>query len=189
MVVTKLAVSVLALATIVSGAQAPDPFAVRPGTRPDGFRGPMVTAESRHLTLTATIRDEDAAPGTRLSIAYDITPQRGMHVYAPGKHDYQVITAVLDPQAWLKSQPISYPASEIYHFKPLDERVAVFTKPFRLVQDLTILATPQVQKMLANAKSLTITGRVNYQACDDTVCYSPSSVPLKWTIPLRQLVR
>jgi hypothetical protein len=151
--------------------------------------GPIVTADTRHLLITAALSDNDVAPGSRLTIAYDIAPHRGMHVYAPGKHDYQVITAVLDPQAWLKSQPVSYPASEIYHFKPLDERVAVFTKPFRLVQDITILATPQVQKMLANEKSLTITGRVNYQACDDTVCYSPASVPLKWTVSLRQLLR
>jgi hypothetical protein len=151
--------------------------------------GPVITADTRHLTMTAALSDHEAAPGTRLSIVYDIAPARGMHVYAPGKHDYQVVTALLDPQAWLKSQPISYPAPEIYHFKPLDERVEVFMKPFRLVQDITILATPQVQKMLANEKTLTITGRVNYQACDDTVCYSPSSVPLKWTVPLRQLIR
>ena len=151
--------------------------------------GPIVTADTRHLTITAALSDNEVAPGSRVTIAYDITPHRGMHVYAPGKHDYQVIRVTLDPQAWLKSQPIAYPASEIYHFKPLDERVEVFMKPFRLVQDITILATPQVQKMLANEKSLTITGRVEYQACDDTVCYSPASVPLKWTVPLRQLLR
>lgn len=151
--------------------------------------GPITTADTRHLSLMATLSDNAVAPGERLTIVYDITPHRGMHVYAPGKHDYQVITAVLDPQAWLKSQSISYPASEIYHFKPLDERVNVFMKPFRLTQDITILATPDVQKMLANEKSLTITGRVNYQACDDTVCYTPASIPVKWTVPLKPLLR
>ena len=44
------------------------------------------------------------------------------------------------------------PPSEIYHFKPLDERVEVYQKPFRLVQDVTILATPEAQKLLAGMK-------------------------------------
>ena len=62
-----------------------------------------------------------------------------MHVYAPGKHDYQVIAVKLDPQPWMKVAPTSYPPSEIYHFKELDEKVETYGKPFKLVQDVTIL--------------------------------------------------
>ena len=69
-----------------------------------------------------------------------------MHVYAPGKHDYRVVRLTIDPQPWLRAHDTRYPPSEIYHFKPLDERVEVYSKPFRLVQDVTILATPEVQK-------------------------------------------
>ncbi len=159
---------------------------VRQGATPFG---PVVSAETRHLLVTAAISDQEAVPGKRLSIAFDIEPRPGMHVYAPGKHGYQVISVVIDPQPWLRPAPLTYPASEIYHFKPLDERVEVYLKPFRLVQDVTILATPEVQKLLANQQSVTISGQVKYQACDDKICYSPQSVPLKWTLPLRQLVR
>ena len=55
-----------------------------------------------------------------------------MHLYAPGKHDYQVVQLTIDPQPWLRLQATAYPSSEIYHFKPLDERVEVYAKPFRL---------------------------------------------------------
>ena len=72
-----------------------------------------------------------------------------MHVYAPGKHDYQVITVKLDPQPWLKVAPTAYPPSEIYHFKELDEKVETYGKPFKLVQDLTILDTAAAKKALA----------------------------------------
>ncbi len=152
-------------------------------------RGPLTSAETAHLTVMAALSDDEAAPGKRLSIAIDVQPHRGIHVYAPGKHDYQVISFALDPQPWLKLQPTQYPASEIYHFKPLDERVNVYMKPFRLVQDVTILATPEVQKLLAKEATVTIGGRLQYQACDDKVCYQPASIPVKWTLPLRQLVR
>ena len=72
-----------------------------------------------------------------------------MHVYAPGKHDYQVIAVKLDPQPWLKAQPTSYPPSEIHYFKELNEKIETYGKPFKLVQDVTILATPEAQKALA----------------------------------------
>ena len=159
---------------------------VREGVTPFG---PMMTVDTRHLKVIAAVSDAEAAPGKRLSIAFDIEPHAGMHVYAPGKHGYQVITVAIDSQPWLRTSPVKYAASEIYHFKPLDERIEVYLKPFRLVQDVTILATPEVQKMLANQSSVTISGQVKYQACDDKICYSPQSVPVKWTLPVRQLLR
>jgi hypothetical protein len=155
---------------------------VRQGATPFG---PALSVETRHLRLTAALSDGEVAPGARLSIAFDIEPRPGMHVYAPGKHSYQVISVTIDPQPWLKVAPLTYPASEMYHFAPLDEHIEVYGKPFRLVRDVTILATTDVRKMLATMKSVTITGNVNYQACDDTLCYTPQSVPVKWTVPLR----
>jgi hypothetical protein len=38
-----------------------------------------------------------------------------------------------DPQPWLRPHETRCPPSEIYHFKPLDERVEVYSKPFQLV--------------------------------------------------------
>ena len=89
-----------------------------------------------------------AAPGERLSIVVNVTPRRTMHLYAPGKHDYQVVQLTIDPQPWLRAHDTVYPPSEIYHFKPLDERVEVYSKPFRLTRDVTLLATPEAQKQL-----------------------------------------
>ena len=155
---------------------------VREGATPFG---PAMSVETRHLRLTAALSDPAVSAGTRLSMTVDIEPRPAMHVYAPGKHSYQVISVMLDPQPWLKAAPATYPASEIYHFVPLDERIEVYSKPFRLTQHVTILATPDVRKLLAAMKSVTITGKVNYQACDDTLCYSPQSIPLKWTVALR----
>jgi hypothetical protein len=175
--------SILVIALLTPQAQKPDPFAVQqPATSP----GALVSANTAHLRLTAALHPGEVSPGTKLSIAYDISPHRSMHVYAPGRHDYHVVSVTLDPQSWMKATPIKYPPAEIYHFTPIDERVEVYSKPFRLVQDVTILSTPAVQKMLDNEKTLTITGRVNYQACDETLCYAPTSVPVKWTVPLRQ---
>ena len=154
-----------------------------------GATGVVVKASTAHVSVAASLSDAVAAPGQRLALIADITPARGMHVYAPGKHDYQVVRLVIDPQPWLRVHAPSYPASEIYHFKPLDERVEVYMKPFRLRRDLTLLATPEAQKLLGAMSSVTITGALEYQACDDKVCFNPARVPLTFTVTLNALDR
>lgn len=148
-----------------------------------------VAATTRHLSMTATISDAEAAPGHRLTIVAQVTPEPTMHLYAPGKHDYQVVRLTLDPQPWLRMHDTIYPASEIYHFKPLDERVEVYSKAFRLQRDITLLATPEMQTLLGSMPSATITGALEYQACNDTVCFNPARVPIRFTVTLKPLDR
>jgi hypothetical protein len=148
-----------------------------------------VRSETAHLTVQASISDSAVAPGKRISLVFDVRPKAHMHVYAPGGHTYQVIAVKLDPQPWLKVAPTTYPPSEIFHFKELDERVETYGKPFRLVQDLTILATPEVQKMLSGTASITVSGQLEYQACDDKVCYAPVRVPVSFPLAVKELDR
>lgn len=151
--------------------------------------GSSMTATTAHLTMTASISDAAAAPGERLAIIVNVTPKPGMHLYAPGKHTYQVVRLTLDPQPWLRPQATTYPASQIYHFKPLDERIEVFMKPFQLRRDVTVLATPEAQKLLAAMTTATITGALEYQACDDKVCYNPARIPVSFVVELKGLDR
>jgi hypothetical protein len=124
-----------------------------------------------------------------MAIVVNVTPRPMMHLYAPGKHGYQVVQLSIDPQPWLRAQPTVYPTSEIYHFKPLDEHVEVYTRPFRLTRDVTLLATPEMQKQLSAMSSLTLTGALEYQACDDRVCFNPARVPISFTVSLKSLDR
>ena len=152
-----------------------------------GVAGSPITANTAHLTMTASISDAVAAPGERLAIVMNVTPKPGMHLYAPGKHDYQVVGLTIDPQPWLRPQATIYPASQIYHFKPLNERIEVFMKPFQLRRDATLLATPESQKLLAGMTSVTITGALEYQACDDKLCFNPARVPVSFVVKLKGL--
>ena len=148
-----------------------------------------VRSETMHLTTQISVSDREVAPGKRVSIVFDVRPKTHMHVYAPGKHSYQVIAVRMDSQPWLKTLPTAYPPSEIFHFKQLDERVETYGKPFRLVQDVTVLATQEIQKLLAGMKEIKLTGQIEYQACDDKICYAPATVPFGFTLALRELDR
>jgi hypothetical protein len=151
--------------------------------------GPRVTSETPHLVVGAAASDQTVAPGERVALVFDVTPKPGMHVYAPGSHSYQVVRLTLEPQPWLRVHDPVYPPPEMYHFEPLDERVEVYARSFRLVQEVTILATPEAQQALAGQPGVTVRGRLEYQACDDKLCYSPQTVPVSWDLSLKPLDR
>ena len=140
-----------------------------------------------HLRVTTYATDDAVAPGSLFSIVFDITPRERMHVYAPGADGYRIIGVNLDPSPLLVTRPIEYPASEIYFFEPLDERVPVFQTPFRLTQGMAISAAREHRAVLAENETFTITGTLDYQACDDRICFNPQSVPVSYTVTLRQL--
>jgi hypothetical protein len=82
---------------------------------------------------------------------------------------------------------MQYPASEIYHFKPLDERVPVFQKPFRLVESMAVSTSADARAALKGVETVTISGALEYQACDDRLCFNPRSIPVSFTVKLRAL--
>ena len=145
-------------------------------------------ASTDHLDLRTYPSDAAAALGTRFTLALDITPKRGMHVYAPGAKNYRVISLNIAPQPHVRTMPLRYPASEIYNFVPLNERVPVFQKPFKLLMDVVPEATAEARKAFAGKNELVIAGTLEYQACDDKICYNPVSLPLSWTVALQGLV-
>ena len=130
-----------------------------------------------HATIVGSPADLDGKAGARLSLFVDVTPKPGIHVYAPGSNDYIPITVKLNPQALLKPGKVAYPKSELMTFA--DEKVPVFQKPFKLTQDVTL------DQSLKPGATVVVTGTVNYQACDDRVCYAPESAPVTWTVVVK----
>ena len=150
---------------------------------------PATRVSAPQMTITSYLTDQVAAPGTRFSVVLDIEPAKDVHVYAPEIKDYRPIALSIAPQSGLLLKAAHYPPSEIYHFKPLDERVPVYQRPFRIVQDVTLDASRDAQAVLKGTTSITFTGTLDYQACDDKVCFNPQSIPLSWTIGVRPLDR
>jgi hypothetical protein len=66
--------------------------------------------------------------------------------------------------------------------------VPVFQKPFTVIQELVLEGTPDAQAAFKGKESLTISGSLDYQACDDQTCFNPVSLPLTWTLGFKALV-
>ncbi|MDP1569320.1 MAG: protein-disulfide reductase DsbD family protein [Vicinamibacterales bacterium] len=124
------------------------------------------------------------SPGTRFAVAARIVPRKGIHIYAPGAEGYRIVSLRIDPQPFVRLLPMQFPPSEIYHFEPLDEHVPVYQTPFTLLQEVVLEVTGEAERALRTSKTLTLTGTLEYQACDDKICFNPVSMPLSWTLAL-----
>jgi len=159
---------------------------IRRGDHPGEVAGTAIATD--HLDIKTYPGDASVAVGNRFAIAIDVTLKPRIHVYAPGSSSYQVIGVRIAPQRFVRALPLTYPPSQVYTFKPLNERVQVYEKPFTLMQEIVLEGSPEATRALRGQDTLTLSGTLDYQACDDKVCFNPASVPLSWTISLRPLV-
>jgi DsbC/DsbD-like thiol-disulfide interchange protein len=134
-------------------------------------------APPKHLTIAATASAAAVAAGSTIDLFLDITPNPGIHVYAPGARDYVPISVRIDRTDGITARATAYPKSDTMTFA--GERVPVFHKRFRLVDQVTIAPTTKP------GTTVTITGTVSYQACDDKVCFIPASAPVTWTVRVK----
>ena len=141
-----------------------------PGTDP---------VSTKHLTIATSASQETVAPGTRVALNLDVAPKRAMHVYAPGQKNYIPISITLDGNTAIKPATVTFPTPEKRDVKELGEIQLVYSKPFRIVQNIAIA------KAAPKAGPLTITGTVKYQACDESICYAPITVPVAWTLTVK----
>lgn len=150
---------------------------------------PATKVQASYLELTTYVTDQLVAPGTHFSVVLDMKPGSKVHVYAPGVTGYKPIALRIDAQPGLIPRNAQFPTPEDYFFAPLNEHVAVYSKPFRIMQDLIIDPSPQAAKALEGVTSLTVKGVLDYQACNDKECFLPQSIPLSWTVALKALDR
>ncbi|MGH9308868.1 MAG: protein-disulfide reductase DsbD N-terminal domain-containing protein [Vicinamibacterales bacterium] len=134
-------------------------------------------ADTRHLTLTTSASTRNVRPGARVSLFVDVTPKPKMHVYSPEQKDVIPVALKLDPPAGVQVGAANYPKPEQYFFAPLNETQLVYSKPFRLTQEIVVNAS---------SPSVTIKGTLRYQACDEAICYLPQTVPVSWTLTVNK---
>ena len=137
-----------------------------------------------HVDIKTYPSDRVIAPGNRFALAVNIVPAQHVHVYAPGAQGYKIVKLEMVPQQFLRIVPLAYPASEFYFFKPLNERVPVYQKPFTLLQEVVLEVSLEAAKAMTGQTELKLSGMLQYLACDDKRCFNPASVPLSWTLKL-----
>src|ERR1700674_3385187 len=126
-----------------------------------------LVAATPHLQMATSANVTEARRGSIVRLFVDVIPDPKVHVYAPGAKDYLPIALALTPPAGVKVGQLAYPKSQDLYFEPLKEHVPVYQTPFRLEQAI------RLSPSLKAGQTVTVTGVLNYQACDDAVCFNP----------------
>jgi hypothetical protein len=148
------------------------------------------TVEAPHLQLALEQSDATGVPGTRITLAVEVRLPPDVHVYAPGTKGYKPIKLLLDPIPQLQLQPVVYPPSKTLYLPAIKEQVPVFEGSVHISQDIQVATGAEFWGSLGkDGKTFTISGKLEYQACDKTTCYVPTSVPVKWQLQLFPLDR
>ena len=133
----------------------------------------------QHLTIVATADPDPAAPRGKVTLALDVTPDPKVHVYAPGAKDYVQTTLKITPPARTTAGKPVYPPSELVFDTALNERIPQYLKTFRILQPITLGSG------VKPGESVEVSGMLTYQACDDRMCFPPTSAAVRWTVSVR----
>lgn len=143
------------------------------------------TIETKHLTLSSSASASVVRSGQHIELTLDIELKPKMHVYAPGvEGGYRPVEWNINKSTVATAAAGVYPPAETLFLEAINERVPVYREKVRLVRDLGIGRDADLKSAVSANGEFTVEGEFKYQACDDRVCYIPSSIPLKWTFTL-----
>jgi hypothetical protein len=148
------------------------------------------TVEAPHLQVAVEQSDRFGVPGSLVTLTAEVRLPPNVHVYAPGTKGYKPINLVIDSPPELKLHPAVYPQPKILFLDAIKERVPVFEGTFHISRDVRVDAAASFAASLGtDGKVFTIPGKLEYQACDDKICYLPTSAPIEWKLQVLPLDR
>jgi DsbC/DsbD-like thiol-disulfide interchange protein len=131
----------------------------------------------KHLTAVASTGAPTVAPGGTLSLRVDIVPNPGIHIYAPGAKGYAPITLTVGTPKDAVLGPTHYPPSRLWVTGA--ESVPAYQSAFQLTRDVTVARSVKV------GAPLVLSGTLDYQACDATICFVPATLSVSWNVVVR----
>jgi len=148
------------------------------------------TVEAPHLQLTVGQSDRIGVPGNLVTLTAEVKLPRDVHVYAPGTTGYKTVRLTVDPLPDFEIRQASYPPAEILFLPAIKERVPVFEGTFRIRQEVKVNSRMDFSSSLGtDGKMVAIKGKLEYQACDNKICFVPTSVPVEWQLRIMPLDR
>jgi hypothetical protein len=172
----------IALVALAEAAIARADASLRFSTRPVAVRSvsPVVHRTTPHLRLMASLSPDTLEPGTRATLAVSVTPNPGIHVYAPGS-SYRPVSLTLTWPDAIDEQRAVYSNPTTYFFKPLSEQMLVYSRPFNVTLTFAVSARA-FDTIASRGSSSAVAADLAYQACNHEVCYLPLKTRLEWKL-------
>lgn len=155
---------------------------VAPGETGDPAAAPPAAMDSsRHVRLSVRDAPESLMPGERHTTRIRLEMDSGWHVMAnPASMDFLIPTEINLPDgSAVTVEEVAYPEGEPFSVGELEESNDVYKETVDLSVVLAVADD-------ASAGEYGLSGTVRVQACDDSVCLAPATLPLTLTVPVRR---
>ena len=137
------------------------------------------------VAVDASVSGPITSAPQSIEVSIAVRPHPGIHVYAPGNPDYIAIAPTVFPVEGLKPAAPVFPDAEPYFFAPLKQSVKVYAKPFVIRVPVEVSAAFAKSRRTGSAGDVELKGLIDYQACDDKVCFPPQSIPFSVQVPVK----
>ncbi len=142
-------------------------------------------SSGEQVAVRALALQREVYPGNRFTLAVDVEPRPGVHVYGPGAGaGYRPLALRIHPQPYMAVDEPVYPAPDGTWTSPLEERVPVYTRGVRVRVEVALGTRQELKPVYEAGGTLEVTGIVSLQACSETVCWAPQDVAVTWTLTL-----
>ena len=132
----------------------------------------------QRATVSSEATPEVARPGDSVTLAVKITPKKDIRLFGPGNKDFTPVSLILNFPRGVSAGLPKYPIPERQEVPGTNKRVPVY-------DDRVVLEQPiKISKKSKPGDVIKISGYVTYQACDDTVTYRRTTVPVSFTVTI-----
>lgn len=149
--------------------------------------GQAITRRPQPPRLTVAVEPLNApvAIGQSAALSIRITPNAGIHVYAPGNKDYIPVVVTVTQTPGLATEAPAFPKAEDFFFGPLAETVKAYSKSFVVTVRVRAESSLRSHAAAAGIADVPVSGTVSYQACDEKVCFPPQSASFEGRLQVR----
>jgi cytochrome c biogenesis protein CcdA/thiol-disulfide isomerase/thioredoxin len=128
-------------------------------------------------TLTPLVERPAVAAGERVRLALKVSLPESLHTQSNRPLDATLIPTVLtiDAPAGVTVDEIVYPSAIELKQQGLDQPLQVFEHEFAVGAEVSIAPGTA-------AGDLALPGRLRYQACNDLMCFAPTTAEFAWTL-------
>jgi hypothetical protein len=127
--------------------------------------------------LTPTVEQQETRPGQTVTLVLGVELPENIHVQSDDPRDPFVIPTLLSftlPEG-VTVEEITYPESSDFLLEGWEEPLAVFENEFTIEVRLALDAD-------VSPGELVVPGSFLYQACDDKVCFAPTTAAAEWRL-------
>lgn len=151
------------------------------------FDSPLNTHEKvvKHdrLTLSYYASSNFVSAGDEVELTIDVLLNDTLHVYAPDGGEHIPVEWRLEGSSAIAAHPVEFPPATTLILESTKDSAAVYTGRFQLSRKITINPGDLKTIRAVDAQgNVIVKGTFSFQACDDKICYLPTSIPLKWTL-------